>query len=157
MAIQTRVRAHIRWMIRRDLPQVAQIESIDSENHWSLEELEARLRVRTCISMVCVDPCDTVLAYMMYEPHKNHLRVVNFTVNPKFRRRSVGKHMIEKLQCKLSERRPTLELLVREGNLAAQLFLKRMGFECDEIVKDWFVDDSGSEHAYHFVYNLATP
>jgi len=144
-------------MIRRDLPQVVAIEAATGESKWSEEEFLARLRVRECVAMVCVDSLDTVLAYMVYEPHPHYLNILNLTVNPKYHRRSVGRHMVDTLQAKLSEHRRTgLEFRVRERNLAAQLFLREMGFECDEIVKGWFCGDDGEEDAYHFVYNLTS-
>jgi len=144
-------------MIRRDLPQVIAIEAIGGENKWSEEEFLARLRVREHVSMVCVDPQDTVLAYVIYEPHKHHLHISNFTVNPKYRRRLVGHHLVHNLKSKLSEhQRTALHVRVRERNLAAQLFLRKMGFQCLEIVKGWFCGGEEDEDAYHFVYNVSS-
>ena len=46
-AAQTRV--HIRWMIRRDMPEVLAIEHASFEYPWCEEEFLRVLRQRNCI------------------------------------------------------------------------------------------------------------
>ena len=73
---------------------------------------------------------DRVVGFMIYELHKNQLHVLNFSVRPDARRRSVGYQMVQKLVGKLSQqRRNRVVLEVRETNLAAQLFFKTCGFK----------------------------
>ena len=46
------VNVHIRWMIRRDMPEVLQIERTSFEYPWSEEDFIRCLRQRNCIGMV---------------------------------------------------------------------------------------------------------
>jgi len=152
-------------MIRRDLPQVVAIEKDSSENHWTeqkfLRNLDNRLNPGR-IGMVCVDSLDTVLAYVVYQLHPDRLEMLNLTVNPKVRRKSIGRHMVKNLKSKLSEhKRSMIEMTVRESNLDGQLFLRAMGFECDDIVRGGFdngdeQDVTGWEDGYHFLFTLHT-
>ena len=43
---------HIRWMIRRDMPEVLSIENESFEFPWSEEDFIRCLRQRNCIGMV---------------------------------------------------------------------------------------------------------
>ena len=45
-------RVHIRWMIRRDMPEVLQTEQLSFEYAWNEEDFLRCLRQRNCIGMV---------------------------------------------------------------------------------------------------------
>ncbi len=137
---------HIRWMIRRDMPEVMQIENESFEFPWLEEDFVRCLRQRNCIGMVA-EHDELVVGFMIYELHKDRLHVLNFAVGKQWRRRGVGTTMINKLIGKLScQRRSKLLLEVRETNLDALMFFKNNGFIAISILKD-FYDDS-PEDAY---------
>ena len=122
------VSVQIRWMIRRDMPEVLKIENESFEFNWTEEDFLACLRQRNCIGMVA-EHDNRVVGFMIYELHKTKLHILNFAVAPAFRRLAVGAQMIEKLINKLSQqRRQEIVLEVRETNLAAQLFYPVPGF-----------------------------
>lgn len=147
-----RLRVHIRWMIRRDMPEVLQIEKASFEFPWYEDDFIRCLRQRNCIGMVA-EQGERVVGFMIYELHKSRLHVLNFAVAPEFRRLEVGSQMIEKLVSKLSsQRRTRISLEVRETNLAAQLFFKGTGFRATAVLRD-FYDDS-TEDAYVMQYHL---
>ena len=79
------VRVHIRWMIRRDMPEVLQTEQESFEFPWSEEDFLRCLRQRNCIGMVA-EQGERVVGFMIYELHKNKLHILNFAVHPQFRR-----------------------------------------------------------------------
>ena len=87
---------HIRWMIRRDMSEVQQIESHCFEFPWSEEDFIRCLRQRNCIGMVAEHE-ERVLGFMIYELHKTRLHVLNFAVHPSHRRLGVGTAMAQKL------------------------------------------------------------
>ncbi len=159
MKTKKKVQISIRIMEPRDLSQVFAIESQNGENKWTKEYFLRRLQARGSVGLVSVDESNTILSYMVYELHKEYIHISNITVDSKYHRKSLGFYMLRKVMSKLSEgRRTFMEIEVRESNLDAQLFLKKMGFECDDIIKDWF--DNGDEEnlicedGYHFVYSI---
>jgi ribosomal-protein-alanine N-acetyltransferase len=90
---------------------------------------------------------ERVVAYMIYELHKNRLHVLNFAVDAEFRRRGVGRLMVGKLVVKLSQQRRSRILLeVRESNVAAQLFFRACGFKAVSVLRDFY--DGTAEDAY---------
>ena len=128
-APQQALKVQIRWLIRRDMPEVLDIEKQSFEFAWTEEDFLCCLRQRNCIGMVA-EYNHRIVGFMIYELHKAKLHVLNFAVDPEFRRQAIGSQMIEKLVDKLSQqRRQEIVLEVRESNLAAQLFFKKMGFK----------------------------
>ena len=123
-----RPRIQIRWMIRRDMAEVLDIETEGFEFPWSEEDFIRCLRQRNCIGMVA-EQNESVVAFMIYELHKTRLHLLNFAVAANSRRRGIGLQMMEKLMGKFSpQRRRGSSLEVRETNLAAQLFFRGLGF-----------------------------
>ncbi|MEO8495652.1 MAG: ribosomal protein S18-alanine N-acetyltransferase [Planctomycetota bacterium] len=143
---------HIRWMIRRDMPEVLDIEGHSFEFPWSEEDFIRCLRQRNCIGMVA-EFDEQVVGFMIYELHKTRLHVLNFAVNPKFRRRAVGQAMIGKLVSKLShQRRNRILLEVRETNLSAQLFFRNIGFRAVSVLRDFYDDTAEDAYLMQFTY-----
>src|SRR4051812_17376634 len=131
---------HIRWMIRRDMPEVIGIEQQSFEFPWSEDDFIRCLRQRNCIGMVA-EHSERVVGFMIYEMHRNRLHVLNFAVNPEFSRRGVGEQMVRKLVSKLTpQRRSRIMLEVRETNLAAQLFFKQLGFRAISLLRAFYED-----------------
>lgn len=146
------LRVHVRWMIRRDMAEVLQIEAGSFEFPWNDDDFIKCLRQRNCIGMVA-EYEDRVVGYMIYELHKTSLHLLNFAVSPDFRRRRVGQQMIDKLRGKLSsQRRTSLGLEVRETNLSAQLFLRDLGFKATGVVRDFYEDTTEDAYVMRYTY-----
>lgn len=143
---RTRLRVHIRWMIRRDMEEVLQIERGSFEFPWFEEDFVRCLRQRNCIGMVA-ECGEKIVGFMIYELHKTRLHILNFAVSRDARRKGVGDQMVRKLIGKLnSQRRTRISLEVRETNLDAQLFFRSTGFLATSVLRE-FYDDS-PEDAY---------
>jgi len=147
-------KVHIRWMIRRDMPEVLQAEEQSFEYAWTEEDFLRCLRQRNCIGMVA-EQGEKVVGFMIYELHKNRLHILNFAVHPSCRRSGVGAQMVAKLVSKLSSHRRTrISLEIRESNLAAQVFFRNQEFKAVRVLRS-FYEDSG-EDAYLMQFKLPT-
>ena len=141
---QAQLRVHIRWMIRRDMPEVLQTEQASFEFAWTEEDFLRCLRQRNCIGMVA-EQGERVVGFMIYELHKAKLHILNFAVHPGHRRLGVGRQMVAKLISKLSSHRRTrISLEVRETNLPAQLFFRQQEFRATRVLRS-FYEDSGED------------
>lgn len=148
------LRVHIRWMIRRDMPEVLQIEQDSFDFSWCEEDFLRCLRQRNCIGMVA-ELNEKVVGFMIYELHKSKLHILNFAVHADQRRRGVGSQMILKLISKLStHRRNRITLEVRETNLASQLFFRRVEFRAVRVIRNHYPDTG--EDAYLMQHRLAS-
>lgn len=143
---------HVRWMIRRDMPDILAIENHNFEYPWSEEEFTRCLRQRNCIGMVA-ELDDRIVGYMIYELHKDRLHILNFAVSQAARRRGVGSRMVQKLIGKLTaQRRTSILLEARETNLEAHLFFRSLGFKAVSVLRDFY--DDTTEDAYVFQYRF---
>ncbi|MCY2962590.1 MAG: ribosomal protein S18-alanine N-acetyltransferase [Planctomycetota bacterium] len=142
----------MRWMIRRDMAEVLDIERDSFEFNWTEEDFLSCLRQRNCIGMVA-EYDNRVVGFMIYELHKTRLHILNFAVEPARRKLGIGSQMIEKLVNKLSQqRRQEIVLEVRETNLAAQLFFHAQGFRATQVLRNHYHDSA--EDAYVMSFRL---
>jgi ribosomal-protein-alanine N-acetyltransferase len=154
--MQTKKRTYqpvdIRWMIRRDLDAVVEIEQQSFPEPWSEKEFIDQLRIGNNIGMVFTYQ-DEVAGYVVYALHKTSIEILNLAVHPEYRRCSAATLLLEKLQYKVNGhyRRDHITALVRESNLPAQLLFAKNHFVCDEIVKSPYKDSD--EDAYSFYYS----
>lgn len=143
---------HIRFMIRRDMPEILAIENQCFEFTWDEDAFIRQLRRRNCIGMVC-QAAEKVVGYMVYELHSIHLRLLNLAVHEDFRYRGIARQMIDKLIGKLSQaRRSRISLEILERNLDAQLCFKRLGFRAIATLRNFH--EETDEDAYVFRYCL---
>ncbi len=141
---------HIRWMKRRDMKAVLDIDNSSFPHPWTEGDYIRTLRQKNCIGMVAEEG-KRVVGTMTYELHPEKLGVLRFAVHAECRRGQVGKQMLCKLIAKLSPgHRTHLTIDVRESNLSAQQFFRAVGFRATEIVGDVFDD----EDAYRFAYDV---
>ena len=148
------IRVHIRWMIRRDMAEVLQIERESFEFPWIDEDFIRCLRQRNCIGMVAEHE-GRVVGFMIYELHRTRIHVLNFAVSTDCQRLGVGSQMIAKLIAKLSaQRRSRIILEVRETTVAAQLFFRENGFRAISILHKFYNDTP--EDAYLMQYRHRT-
>jgi [ribosomal protein S18]-alanine N-acetyltransferase len=144
------LRVHIRWMIRRDMPEVLNIERESFEFPWFEEDFIRCLRQRNCIGMVA-EQGERVVGFMIYELHKSRLHILNFAVAKGVRMRGIGRQMADKLASKLSsQRRTRITLEVRETNLAAQLFFKKVGFKAINVLRSYYEDSPEDAYVMQF-------
>lgn len=140
----------IRWLIRRDMPEVMEIENRSFAFPWSEEEFLVCLRERNVIGTVYESANGLIHGFMIYELHKNTLRILNFAVAPEVRRTGVGRAMAKRLMDKLNQqKRHWIVLEARESDLRSQLFWSSCGFRAERILRDFY--DNG-ENAIHFSY-----
>lgn len=136
---------YIRWMIRRDMPEVIEIENDSFEYAWTEEDFIHCLRQRNSIGMVAEINEDKIAGYMIYSIEKNRIILLNMAVHKDFRRQKIGLTMVEKLFGKLSEqRRNRIMLEVRETNLDAQLFFSKVGFRAIKVNRNAYKNGEDS-------------
>ena len=137
---------HIRWGIRRDMPEVLAIESEVFAYAWSEDDFIRCLRQRNCIQMVA-ERNESVVGFVVYELHKTRLHILNLAVDPTYQRQRVGAQLVNKLLLKLApQRRSRIMLEVCETNLGAQLFFRAMGFRAISVLREFYEDTD--EDAY---------
>lgn len=131
---------HIRWMIRRDVPAILQMEQQSYPDPWEEATLLHHLRKIKVICLVA-ERGEDVIGYAIYGLYKKRLHLLRFTVESQSRRKSVGALMMKKLQTKLDPgQRSHLTVTLRETNLGGLLFLRRLGFRATGMQRSYYAD-----------------
>jgi ribosomal-protein-alanine N-acetyltransferase len=139
---KTLAKAHIRWMIRQDFPEVLRLESACFDNPWTEDQFIKALRQRHCIGMV-LELEGRIRGFMVYELHHDSITLLDLAVDPSYQRSGLGRQLIAKLINKLqSHSRSKINLHVSEINLRAQLFFKSQGFKAVRVVHDYFEESN---------------
>lgn len=142
---------HVRWMIRRDMQRVLEIQDQCYDWPWSEAEFRGFLKSRYIIGMVA-EIEDQIVGYMVYELRRRSLDVLALAVDPGCRRCGVGRAMVDKLKSKLgADRRWFLRFEVEDRALDAHLFLRSMGCRAYRVVRDAHEDPSVDMYKFQFV------
>lgn len=143
---------HVRWLIRRDMPEIFGIEQACFEFPWREDDFIRCLRQRNCIAMAAEVGDEGPLAgFVIYELQSPRLHLLNFAVHPEHRRQGVGTALVNELKAKLSPRRRSqIWLEIRESNLAGQLFFRAAGFRATAVLRGFY--DDTDEAAYQMRY-----
>lgn len=148
----------IRWLIRRDMLPVLEIERDSFSNPWTAGDFLDCLRQRNCVGMVAEDSHGEVVGFMVYTLHDHRFDLVNMAVDPNLRRLNIGRQMVQRLKDKLTQThkpRTSIRAEVRETNLVAQQFLREMGFRLLRVERNHY-DDTG-EDCYILAWRVADP
>lgn len=144
--MSTLTRVPIRWMIRRDMPEVLAIESASFDYPWREDEFLRVLGQRNCIGMVAEEgKSERITGFMVYELHRDKIVMLDFAVHPELRRQGIGTQLMQKLCGKLcAQRRNRIVIHVRESNLIGQCFLRECRFLATEVNRGHY-RDSGED------------
>jgi len=153
--MKTKANVMIRWLLRQDMPDILDIERSSFEIPWTEEDFLCALRQRDAIGMV-VEVGVEVVGYMIYELHKNQLRLTSMAVHQAYRRQGIGAAMIDRLKGKLTQqRRKRLTLEVIETNLEALKFFRSQGFVAYSVLRDYYADSDRDAFAMRYSVNAA--
>jgi ribosomal-protein-alanine N-acetyltransferase len=118
---------YVRWLIRRDMPEVLAIEN-ELPSPATEKEIIDCIRQRTMIGMV-VEYEGVVVGYMIYELLKEKLRIHQLAVAKSHRRKGCGTALVQKIARKLGDKnRTSIDIQVSDGNFELIGFLKSLGF-----------------------------
>jgi ribosomal-protein-alanine N-acetyltransferase len=140
----------VRFMIRRDIPEIALIEEASFEYPFTVEEIR-RANKDIAFSAMVAMVRGRVVGHMLYEVHQSRLLLRSLAVTPAYRRCGVGKALIERLISELRmPKRNRITAEVRDSNLDAQLFLRDFGFRAVRVLRDYY-EECGDD-CYVFEY-----
>jgi ribosomal-protein-alanine N-acetyltransferase len=142
-------------MLEVDLEQVTAIEKASMPSPWSRELFEEELR-RPLARYFVVEVEGRVAGYMGYWQAPEEAHIINLAIGPDFRRRGLGREMIERcvdFAAKSGAKLATLE--VREGNQAAQALYEKCRFRSIAIRKQYYSDNL--EDAIVMIRELSEP
>ncbi len=133
----TFIKVHIRWCVRRDMPDVLAIEKASSVAPCSEEAFLAINRERHTITKVA-EIGDRTLGFVTYRLHgKLHAEILNIAVDPVMRRNQIGLQLIDSLK-RVPGRK--IEAIIGEHNTGTHLFFQAMEFKAVKVLRRHLVE-----------------
>jgi [ribosomal protein S18]-alanine N-acetyltransferase len=141
-----------RPMINADLEQILEIEKASFKYPWSrrffLEEVQVE-----CARAVVAEIADRVIGYVLFWLLPDDVDVHNIAVHPDYRRRAIGRSLLEYVVAAAQQRSSAhVTLEVRKSNEAAQQLYKSLGFAITGERRGYYSDDG--EDALTMALNL---
>ena len=141
----------VRWMIRRDMLSVLEIEQGSFDTPWIEADVVNLLRQSNTIGMVA-EHNENIVGFVVYSLFKYTIGIERLAVHPKVRLRGVGSQIVDRLASKIHhQRRNRITMLVDETNLGGLHFLKKLGFTAERLVRNPFDDRDVDGIDMHFV------
>lgn len=137
----TKAQPYLRWLIRRDLPEVLAIEAQSfGRLAWDEDDFKRVAGHRNSIIYVA-EVHERIVGYVIFELRPRRLKLLRLAVRSDHRRLGVGAALIAKLAAKLApERRQWIDASLRETWLDALQFLKAVGFRATGLHRGHFHD-----------------
>lgn len=134
---ETAVKPHIRWMIRRDMPSVMEIENNSFlDDKFDEDEFLYYLKKRQVIGIVA-ESGDHVIGHALYWLKAERVEIIKMAVHADWRRKHVGVAMMRKIiKDMFGTKRVRVLFPVPAINVICNDFLRAMGFKCDGISDD---------------------
>lgn len=137
-------RVDIRWMIRRDYPDVLRIEN--PACRWSEVELHSVMMRRVIVGMVAMVR-DKVVGFMVYELRKSGFHLMNVAVHSDYRRQRIGSQLLNRLACKLHSSRTRITINVPDSCDGAHVWLRENGYRATKVIHSRVADEYVFEFA----------
>ena len=132
------VPVELRWLTAADIPAAAEIAAAGFEFPWLENDFRQALQVNSILGMVA-ERDKQVAGYVVYEVHRCGITILNLAVAPHARGSGIGRAFVAKLAVKLAgEPGCSISAIVNERHLAAQLWLKSLGFEATDVLRGHF-------------------
>ena len=118
----------IQRMTSDDLEEVARLEKLCFSDPWNKKSFEEELEHRFSVAMVAkID--QKVVGYTCLWYVDEQMEIANFAVSPEFRRKGIGRMLMESVFWEARKRTCTSMMLsVREANIAARNLYTGFGF-----------------------------
>lgn len=132
MAVATS-KGRVRWMLRKDAPEVVQITESSFEKGWTEDDLVEILKQRNAIGYV-YEIEERVVAFMIYFLYKHKIEIGYIAVDPRFRNQGIFSDLISKAKSRIDcLRKKKLYAHVDEYSLVAQVAFRQVGFWASSI------------------------
>lgn len=135
---------NIRLKQEHDFSDILKIEKGCFDDPLSKEDFRELFARANVFCIVC-EHHERVVGYLLYEIRRKHVALLSIAVDAKFRRKGIANAMLKPWANSMSYIKNKLTVIVREGNLPAQMLLKSVGFKATVILQSPYegLDDNG--------------
>jgi len=136
------VNVELRRLEADDLDAVEQIELASYPTPWSRAMFAAELQKPSSLAIGAYDDVGELVGYAIVSRYVDAWHVMNIAVVPEFRRRGIGRSLLERLfEVTAADPRRGYTLEVRVSNAEAIRLYERLGFEPRGIRRGYYTDN----------------
>jgi ribosomal protein S18 acetylase RimI-like enzyme len=148
MGTKTKNVIYVRWLIRKDMPAINEI-NIEASYQLLEEDMTKMLKQRNVVGMV-VELDEVVAGYMIYALEKGSIDLYHLVIDPVFHGQGLGTALIETLKTRLGtpQGRTAIYTTVSEYDVQAQVFFRAVKFFCVETIRGW--DENGDGYLFEY-------
>jgi [ribosomal protein S18]-alanine N-acetyltransferase len=128
-----------------DVEKLCKIEAQSYDSPWNRYVFAGCMAIENTKILV-LDIGDTSVGFIVYTVDIDGIFIWNVAISPAYRLKGLARKLVEAIDCQ----KVSLSCDTRESNLDAQLFLRKIGFKCNEIISNYY--DCG-ESSYSFSKN----
>lgn len=149
--MKQQVRVTIGWMNDGDIPAILDLDRTLSSSPLTTGFVESLTGSHSQVYGVVARSDRGLVGYVLFRGHKRHLEIKTLLVAPLFRRRGIGRALLEHLK-RLDAIRafPTFMIEVRDTDLGVQKFLSSVGFRAVRVKPGSFTEPEAD--GYIFVW-----
>lgn len=137
---QSKIKLEIRRLTPSDLPQILAIERMSFPDPWAVESFRGILQAKTYLALGAFDK--NLLGYIITSKVVDELHILNIAVADNARRRGVGNGLIQRVFEIYTGELKYIYLEVRENNVPAINFYKKLSFKAVGSRKRYYPDGS---------------
>lgn len=142
---------HVRWLLKRDVTQVIEVEvgcfGGDGYSERDIENLMGQHEPKTIGLVACLG--DDIVGYSIYQTVGTDLSVVSIAVHPEYQRKGIGTQLIAKIYANFWKKHDRLTAVVNEHFTGAHMFFSKVGFIAAGVLRGYFA--MAGEDGYEFV------
>jgi len=136
------VNVELRRLEANDLDVVEEIERASYPTPWSRAMFAAELQKPSSLAIGAYHDSGELVGYAIVSRYVDAWHVMNIAVVPEFRRRGIGKSLLERLfEVTAADPRRGYTLEVRVSNTEAIRLYERLGFEARGIRRGYYTDN----------------
>lgn len=132
-----KIKAKIRYMYNRDLVLIQEIEDY-TESGWKMSDFKDFQKKENNIILISEFGGQAV-GFLACELNEKNVYIVNMSVSPFMRRRSIGTQLIDRIKNGfMKSDRSVCQIVITDRNLDAHLFFRKNSFIATQIFKEFF-------------------
>ena len=139
----------IRRMRKEDIPEVSQIEKLSFPSPWPSNIFSVELEKENFAFYYLLEYQNCLVAYGGYWKIKNEAHLVTLAVHLSFRRKGLGRRLLEYLIEEIQKQNlDTITLEVCSSNLTARKFYEKFGFKKIALRSKYYADTNEDAIVY---------
>lgn len=156
---KTEYRVSIQWISKHHLAEVATIEGLSFGDAWSAAHVRKLLDQPSKVGLVAIR-AHRVAGYAIYRYDQRFgaksIDLLRLAVHPRCRCHGIGRALVQELQSRLKDQRPTLSIAVREENLGGQKFLRALKIPARMVIPAYYEDTVSDAYWFEYRRPLST-